>query len=198
MASLGLRPIHLQPLPYRSPESPSSMGRGGPWASRQDAPQKMAGGPMWPPLCRIKRRVRFSRRGRSQTGPQIYAARPGGRALRFSTSQHLLSRARRGTGTASAAILEQPGPSGPGEISTSHSDFARRKFCFPRQVRVPRNGGAGESGPMDLGGAKRSRSPSAASPAILWFLSHRWERNSPPALRPQARFGAQPPRSGGS
>ena len=49
---------------------------------------------------------------------------------------------------------------------------------------------------MDLGGAKRSRSPSAASPAILkvncpegaregglghWFLSHRWERNSPPA-----------------
>ena len=31
-----------------------------------------------------------------------------------------------------------------------------------------------------------------------WFLSHRWERNSPPALRPQARFGAQPPRSGGS
>ena len=41
--------------------------------------------------------------------------------------------------------------------------------------------GSGESGPMDLGGAKRSRSPSAASPAILWFLSHRWERNSPPA-----------------
>ena len=31
-----------------------------------------------------------------------------------------------------------------------------------------------------------------------WFLSHRWERNSPPALRPQARFGAQPPLCGGS
>ena len=43
--------------------------------------------------------------------------------------------------------------------------------------------GSGESGPMDLGGAERSRSPSAASPAILWFLSHRWERNSPPGRR---------------
>ena len=47
---------------------------------------------------------------------------------------------------------------------------------------------------MDLGGAKRSRSPSAASPAILWFLSHRWERNSPPAggetpLRKEASSG---------
>ena len=52
---------------------------------------------------------------------------------------------------------------------------------------------------MDLGGAKRSRSPSAASPAILkvncpegaregglghWFLSHRWERNSPRRAKP--------------
>ena len=43
--------------------------------------------------------------------------------------------------------------------------------------------GSGESGPMDLGGAERSRSPSAASPAILCFLSHRWERNSPPGRR---------------
>ena len=34
---------------------------------------------------------------------------------------------------------------------------------------------------MDLGGAKRSRSPSAASPAILWVLSYRWESTSPPA-----------------
>ena len=47
--------------------------------------------------------------------------------------------------------------------------------------------GSGESGPMDLGGAERSRSPSAASPAILWFLSHRWERNSPPGRRNSPR-----------
>ena len=31
----------------------------------------IAGGPMWPPLRRIKRRLRFSRRGRFQTGPPI-------------------------------------------------------------------------------------------------------------------------------
>ena len=31
--------------------------------------------------------------------------------------------------------------------------------------------GSGESGPMDLGGAKRSRSPSAASPAAFWVIS---------------------------
>ena len=42
----------------------------------------------------------------------------------------------------------------------------------------PVNGVRGKR-PMDLGGTKWSRSPSAASPAILWFLSHRWERNSP-------------------
>ena len=28
----------------------------------------------------------------------------------------------------------------------------------------------------------------------FWFLCRRGQRNSPPALRPQARFGAQPPR----
>ena len=44
------------PLPYRSPESPSSMGRECPWASRQDAPQKMAGGHMGPPL-RVKQNI---------------------------------------------------------------------------------------------------------------------------------------------
>ena len=44
--------------------------------------------------------------------------------------------------------------------------------------------GSGESGPMDLGEAERSRSPSAASPAILWFLSHRWERNPPRRAEP--------------
>ena len=31
--------------------------------------------------------------------------------------------------------------------------------------------GSGESGPMDLGGAKRSRSPSAASPVAFWLIS---------------------------
>ena len=53
------------------------------------------------------------RRGRTLAGPQIYAARPGGRALRLSTSRHLLGKARRGCGIAPAEILGKLGPGGP-------------------------------------------------------------------------------------
>ena len=38
-----------------------------------------------------------------------------------------------------------PGPSGPAGIQTSHSDFARRKFCATLLVRVPRNGVRGKA-----------------------------------------------------
>ena len=38
VASLGLRPIHLQPLPYGFQENLPGVSRGGPWASRRDAP----------------------------------------------------------------------------------------------------------------------------------------------------------------
>ena len=37
VASLGLRPIHLQPLPYKITGALPDLGRGGPWASRQDS-----------------------------------------------------------------------------------------------------------------------------------------------------------------
>ena len=47
---------------------------------------------------------------------------------------------------------------------------------------------------MGLGGAKRSRSPSDASPVAFCLLCRHGQSRSPPALRPQARFGAQPPR----
>ena len=68
-------------------------------------------------------------RGRSQTGP------------RPETSHHLLGKARRSRGIAPAAILEQPGPSGPGGNANRHSDFARRKYSSIFQVRVPRKWG---------------------------------------------------------
>ena len=47
---------------------------------------------------------------------------------------------------------------------------------------------------MGLGGAKRSRSPSDASPVAFWFLCRRGQRNSPPAggETPQ-RKGSTPP-----
>ena len=57
----------------------------------------------------------------------------------------------------------------------------------------PRNGVRGKQ-PMGLGGAKRSRSPSDASPVAFCLLCRHGQSRSPPALRPQARFGAQPPR----
>ena len=41
--------------------------------------------------------------------------------------------------------------------------------------------GSGESGPMDLGGAKRSRSPSAASPGAFCLLCRHGQSRSPPA-----------------
>ena len=128
------------PLPYRSPESPSSMGRECPWASRQDAPQKMAGGREGRPYICLKSdgRVRTPaptagteavpsfRRGRTLAGPQMYAARPGGRALRLSTSRHLLGKARRGRENAPAEILGRLGPGGPEKKRKSPL-----RFCAP-------------------------------------------------------------------
>ena len=58
----------------------------------------------------------FFRRGRTLAGPQMYAARPGGRALQPSTSYHLLSKARRRYKIAVAIIFANPGPSGPAGI----------------------------------------------------------------------------------
>ena len=69
-----------------------------------------------PPICR----------GRTLAGPQMYAARPGGRALQPSTSRHLLGRVRRGSGTAPAPIFHIVRALWPGGNLECHSDFARR------------------------------------------------------------------------
>ena len=69
-----------------------------------------------PPICR----------GRTLAGPQMYAARPGGRALQPSTSRHLLGQARRGSGTAPAPIFHIARAQWPGRNLDTHSDFARR------------------------------------------------------------------------
>ena len=61
-------------------------------------------------------------------------------ARQDSHRERWLKKPRRSYGTAPAAIFANPGPSGPEGIAESHSDFARRKFCFSLQVRVPRNG----------------------------------------------------------
>ena len=68
----------------------------------------------------------------------------------------------------------------PGGKLGTHSNFARRKRCTPSQECVPRNGVRGKR-PMDLGGAKRSRSPSDASPGAFCLLCRHGQSRSPPA-----------------
>ena len=90
-----------KPLPCGSPEALPGLGRGGPWASRQDAHQKRGYVKSWtggsrtrpyaphpPHFARhlpLKGKafgrliaVLSLRRGRTLAGPQMYAARPGG------------------------------------------------------------------------------------------------------------------------
>ena len=54
------------------------------------------------------------RRGRTPAGPQIHAARPGGRALQPSTSRRLLGRPKCRCGTTPAAVFADSGPQRPG------------------------------------------------------------------------------------
>ena len=68
----------------------------------------------------------------------------------------------------------------PGGKLGTHSNFARRKRCTLSQECVPRNGVRGKR-PMDLGGAKRSRSPSDASPGAFCLLCRHGQSRSPPA-----------------
>ena len=111
-----------------------------------------------------------------------------------------LGKARRGNGTALAAIFANSGPSGPAGIQTSRSDFARRKF-LPIQRDNPRKWGPGK------GEYEREALILSRPPAILkvncpegaregglghWFLSHRWERNSPRRANPPAYNNPNP------
>ena len=101
----------------------------------------------------------------------------------------------------------------PGGKLGTHSNFARRKRCTPSQECVPRNGVRGKR-PMDLGGAKRSRSPSDASPGAFCLLCRHGQSRSPPAggeipqqetkplyhrplIRPSVRTGAPSPQGEG-
>ena len=171
MASLCLRPIHLQPLPYSFQKTLPDLGRGGPWVSN----------------------LLLESRAAQCAAPTTFlqhpkAARPGGRALQPSTSYHLLNRARRRYEIAVAIIFANPGPSGPEETAESHSDFARRKFSTDLQVRVPRNGGPGVSRHW------RTKFASAASPGDpQGELPRRGKRRWPGPLGtfPSCRFTMQ-------
>ena len=66
MASLGLRPIHLQPLPYGFQESLPELGRGAPWGSRQDLHQQP---PAQPSQAQNRNRISFNLGNSIRPGP---------------------------------------------------------------------------------------------------------------------------------
>ena len=155
MASLGLRPIHLQPLPYGSQDNLPRLGRGGPWVSRLLLESRAARCTA-PTTFFATSKSGASRRPRPTAPHQPSPARQSQAQPWNRTSRHLLNQARRRTGTALVSIWGIPGPSGPDWTAESHSDFARRKFSTDLQVRVPRNGVRGKQ-PMGLGGAVAHR-----------------------------------------
>ena len=65
--------------------------------------------------------------------------------------------------------------------SQKATQILRAGNFLPTPRGNPRKWGSGESSPMDLGGAKRSRSPSAASPVAFCLLFRHGKRRSPPA-----------------
>ena len=86
-----------------------------------------------------------------------------------------------------------PGPSGPEGI------IPGTIFCAPELLRKgvgvsPVNGGPGENELEPEGTCFRRRCESP--PAILWFLSYRWERNSPRGAKPSA-WNETCPKTGG-
>ena len=78
-------------------------------------------------------------------------------------------------------FLPAQAPSGAGRDRTQALLILRAGTVLPASRGNPRKMGSGESGPMDLGGAKRSRSPSAASPVAFCLLFRHGKRRSPPA-----------------
>ena len=86
------------------------------------------------------------RRGRTLAGPQMCAARPGGRALQPSTSRHLLVKARRGTETASAPIFHHARAQWAGGNLDQPLRFPRAgNFTYPNRYAPPRNGVRGKA-----------------------------------------------------
>ena len=77
-------------------------------------------------------------------------------------------------------FLPAQAPSGAGRDRTQALLILRAGTVLPASRGNPRKMGSGESGPMDLGGAKRSRSPSAASPVAFCLLFRHGKRRSLP------------------
>ena len=88
-----------------------------------------------------------------------------------------LVRTRRGSEIVPAEILHRTRAQWPGKIKTRNR-ILRAGTSVEGRRGIPRKRGTGGGATM---GGDAHRSP---PPAILWFLSHRWERNSPSRAKP--------------
>ena len=110
---------------------------------------------------------------------------------RVSNQACWLGNPRRGCGIAPTPIFQKPRAQWPGRNRRKPLRFcAPEMFCPPQGV-TPVMGVRG----LAVLWARSARRPRPL--AILWFLSHRWERNSPPAggeipLRKQYLKGGAP------
>ena len=132
-----------------------------------------------PPLRLNTKAVPSSRRGRSQTGPQLR------------TSYHLLEQTRRSRGTAPAEIFADPGPSGPSGIAEA-TQILRAGNSAELLRRDSRKTGSGADSPCqgemsrsDKGGRVGEYGHTGAhpepSPVAFCLLCRRGQSRSPPA-----------------
>ncbi len=174
VASLGLRPIHLQPLPYGFQGHLPRLGRGAPWGSRREAckprshphPSRPSVVPPYP-FCpfgtfppdsgnRPSPLKGEGLRAGEDTRPYgIYRNCPffcRGQSQtgppitdQLSPARHTQAQMR----NRNSGNFSNPRAQWPGGNLDRHSDFARRKCSYIFQVRVPRNGGSRGTANMD-------------------------------------------------
>ena len=164
-------------------------------------PQR-AGDPLWPPVPCCRTFSLLPRRG-GPLWPPVPAPweRPRPAHPRSRTLCHGWSKRGAAVKWHRPKFCAAPGPSGPGGI------IPGTIFCAPEILHEgigvsPVNGGPGENELEPEGTCFRRRCESP--PAILWFLSHRWERNSPRRAKPcetarrvVAPYGRHSPRTAG-
>ena len=156
-----------------------------PWIIWRAGGTRRRGGPMWPPAGSPPRNVPPpSRRGGSPDPPADF---PPQRLELEQSDAPVWS---------SAAARLNFGPTAAAAWMRGQSLSLPRLTVFgsPLELGLVFSGGRGENELEPEGTCSRRRCESP--PAILWFLSHRWERNSPRRAKSYAQNESLPETSG--
>ena len=156
-----------------------------PWIIWRAGGTRRRGGPMWPPAGSPPRNVPPpSRRGGSPDPPADF---PPQRLELEQSGAPVWS---------SAAARLNFGPTAAAAWMRGQSLSLPRLTVFgsPLELGLVFSGGRGENELEPEGTCSRRRCESP--PAILWFLSHRWERNSPRRAKSYAQNESLPETSG--